>query len=107
MRNAGKVSRHQCGFLIFDTGRLNKSQLSKSQLSLEEHRHNGETADAGGEEAEEDVGGGDQPEGKDVDHGVAVQGAVGRLGIRPVDPVKGKCLVNIGAIGIFFTPSVF
>jgi len=56
-------------------------------LSLEEHRHNGETADAGGEEAEEDVGGGDQPEGKDVDHGVAVQGAVGRLGIRPVDPV--------------------
>ena len=70
-------------------------------LSLEEHRHNGETADAGGEEAEEDVGGGDQPEGKDVDHGVAVQGAVGRLGIRPVDPVKGKCLVNIGAIGIF------
>ena len=25
-------------------------------LSLEEHRHNGETADAGGEEAEEDVG---------------------------------------------------
>ena len=71
-------------------------------LSLEEHRHNGETADAGGEEAEEDVGGGDQPEGKDVDHGVAVQGAVGRLGIRPVDPVKGKCLVNIGAIRIFF-----
>ena len=27
VRNAGKVSRHQCGFLIFDTGRLNKSQL--------------------------------------------------------------------------------
>ena len=22
VRNAGKVSRHQCGFLIFDTGRL-------------------------------------------------------------------------------------
>ena len=35
-------------------------------LSLEEHRHNGETADAGGEEAEEDVGGGDEPEGKYV-----------------------------------------
>ena len=39
---------------------------------LEQHRYYGEAANAGGEEAEEDVGGGDEPEGEDVHGAVAV-----------------------------------
>ena len=37
-------------------------------LPLEEDWHYGEAADAGGEEAQEDVGRRDQPEGEDVDN---------------------------------------
>ena len=53
---------------------------------LEQHRHYGEAANAGGEEAEEDVGGGDQPEGKDVNHWVAILGGALCCCVWPVDP---------------------
>ena len=53
---------------------------------LEQHRYYGEAANAGGEEAEEDVGGGDQPEGKDVNHWVAILGGALCCSVRPVDP---------------------
>ena len=53
---------------------------------LEQHRYYGEAANAGGEEAEEDVGGGDQPEGKDVNHWVAILGGALCCSVRPVNP---------------------
>ena len=55
-------------------------------LPFEQHRYYGEAANAGGEEAEEDVGGGDQPEGEDVDHWIAILGGALGCGVRPVNP---------------------
>ena len=57
-----------------------------SVLPLEEDGDDAEAADAAGEEAEEDVGRGDEPEGEQVDHGVAVVLGARQLGVRPVDP---------------------
>ena len=68
-----------------------KKQHSCSKLSLDDERDHGETADAGGEEAEEDVGRSDEPEGEDVDRLVAVVWVAAHRDIRqglvdPVDP---------------------
>ena len=57
-----------------------------SVLPLEEDGDDAEAADAAGEEAEEDVGRGDEPEGEQVHHGVAVVLGARQLGVRPVDP---------------------
>ena len=57
-----------------------------SVLPLEEDGDDAEAADAAGEETEEDVGRGDEPEGEQVDHGVAVVLGARQLGVRPVDP---------------------
>ena len=55
-------------------------------LSLEQHRYYGEAANAGGEEAEEDVGGGDQPKRENVNHWVAILGGALGCSVRPVNP---------------------
>jgi len=41
-------------------------------FSFQQDRDDTEAADAAGEESEENVGGGDQPEGEDINHWVAV-----------------------------------
>jgi len=41
-------------------------------FSFQQDRDDTEAADAAGEESEENVGGGDQPEGEDVNHWVTV-----------------------------------
>ena len=63
---------------------------------LEQHRYYGEAANAGGEEAEEDVGGGDQPEGKDVNHWVAILGGALCCCVWPVDPRKKELPEYLG-----------
>ncbi len=52
-------------------------------------RVDADAADAAGDQPEEDVGGGDEPEGEDVDGGVAVVGVArpGRVHHRLVDAV--------------------
>ena len=55
-------------------------------LSLEQDRYYGEAANAGGEEAEEDVGGGDQPEGENVNHWITILGGALGCSVRPVNP---------------------
>ena len=54
---------------------------------LEQHRYYGEAANAGGEEAEEDVGGGDQPESENVDCFVTVVFLVFFIKVGLVDSV--------------------
>ena len=67
-------------------------------LSLEKHRYYGEAANAGGEEAEEDVGGGDEPKRKDINHRVAIVLCSSKLltCLRPVYPVHPHTACIIG-----------
>ena len=62
-------------------------RMTKLIFTLEKNRHDAEAADAAGEETEEDVGGGDEPERKQVDHGVAESLSSRVLSVGPVDPV--------------------
>ena len=66
-------------------------------LPLEDDGDDAEAADAGGEEAEEDVGGRDEPEGEDVHRAVAV--VVGararRVHLRPVYSVHPHAACNV------------
>ena len=50
---------------------------ARSVFPLEDDRDDAEAADAGGEEAEEDVGRRDEPEGEEIDGLVAVVGIAG------------------------------
>ena len=49
-----------------------KSYFLSSIFSFQENRDNAEAANAAGEQTEEDVSSGDEPEGEQVDHRVAV-----------------------------------
>ena len=66
-------------------------------LPFEDDGDDAEAADAGGEEAEEDVGGRDEPEGEDVHRAVAV--VVGararRVHLGPVYPVHPHATCNL------------
>ena len=62
-------------------------RMIKLIFTLEKNRHDAEATDAAGEETEEDVGGGDEPERKQVDHGVAESLSCWVLSVGPVDPV--------------------
>lgn len=46
--------------------------LVKSVVSFQQHRDNGETADARGEQTEENVSCGDEPEREDINNTVAI-----------------------------------
>ena len=74
----------------------------RRSLPLEDDGDDAEAADARGEEAEEDVGGRDEPEGEDVHGAVAV--VVGararRVHLGPVYPVHPHAACNLNVEGI-------
>ena len=56
---------------IFNNGVISNKHISLI-FPFQQDRDDTETADAAGEESEKNVGGGDEPEGEDINHRVAV-----------------------------------